>query len=271
MPCVLPAGATLLDWAARQLGSGGDLRVASECLEMAPESSHRAYLRGGVALLQGDSHGAIRQFRTAVRLAPHADAYFELGNSLFGERELPEAERAFQAALIITPTHPLCYLNLGNVYSEQRRAGLAERNFRLALALAPRGTFGSCGASNGLSNLLEQDPSRVDEARRVNEVALEAAGVAQCHYAAHNLGRLERSAGRFAAAVRYARQAYAVAPLQREYVIGLGAALHSAGAYREASVLYRRAVGQGSSDHRLTIDLANVLHQEGRHAESLEA
>ena len=265
-----PPNINPLEWAARQLTAGGDLRVAAACLDKAPETGQKHYLRGGVALLRNDPLLAIAQFREAVRIEPtHADAHFELGNALYGQHDMPAAERAFQAALGAEPHRPLCYLNLGNVYVEQRKPTRAERHYRLALTLAPAASWDACAASNGLSNLLEQEGTRLDEARHVAAAAL--SGSSRCHYAAHNLGRLERRAGRTADAVNFARQAHVAEPRQHEYLVGLAAALHSASRLREACHHYRSAIQRNPADPRLTLDLANALQQDALYAEAIDA
>ena len=250
----------------------GDLQTASNCLAQLPNSAKRSYLQGGLMSLSGNEREAIPLFQQAVRTAPkHADAYFELGNALLGQRDHPQAERAFLAALAIEPRRTLCYLNLGNLYSDRGDVKRAELSFRKALKLGPSG-WDQCASSNGLSNLLESQ-SREAEAASVSATALAkgSRGGGDCLYAAHNLARVLRRRGQHAEALVLARRALAGAPSQHEFRTGLGAALHSAAQYLEAASVYRQVLSVNPADHLLHFDLANALHSAGRAAESVDA
>ena len=98
-------------------------------------------------------------YREAIRLEPRlALAHYNLGVLLQQKRELPAAQRAFEAALVHQPRFKEALNNLGNVLVELKDLPGAEQCYRQAIAL--HAGFGY--AHHGLGLLMMRQMRRVE-------------------------------------------------------------------------------------------------------------
>jgi tetratricopeptide (TPR) repeat protein len=91
--------------------------VSKEILAINPDSAEADMLAGEALDEQGDSSGAIEQFRAAARANPkEPNVHFGLGYLLWTQSQYAEAAKEFQAELDNDPTHTQARAYLGNAY-----------------------------------------------------------------------------------------------------------------------------------------------------------
>ena len=109
------------------------LVLLSDCPDYAP-----AYLQlGNLTQQQSRLMAAIDYYRQAIRLAPGAAAWCNLGVALQAVGEVQQAETAFGQAIALQPNYLEAQNGLGAVYEKQERAQAAIQAYQQALAIQP--------------------------------------------------------------------------------------------------------------------------------------
>ena len=97
------------------------------------------FRQGAAAMRAGDSAGAEKAFREAVRLAPELpDAHLDLGLVLAREGKLDEATASVRQALALNPKQPGAHMFLGIFLSQSGHQEEAEGELKEELALDPK-------------------------------------------------------------------------------------------------------------------------------------
>jgi tetratricopeptide (TPR) repeat protein len=103
--------------------------------------SRLSYLK----FLRGDGAGAVQLMRGAIRAAVEAHLpleniaweYYQLGDESFRGGDVPEAERAYQQGLAVSPQNYRCLAGLAQVRAAQERFAEASELYKQALAVVP--------------------------------------------------------------------------------------------------------------------------------------
>lgn len=107
----------------------------TKTVQTAPGSARAHINAGELALRQGRSLQALREFQEAVRIQPNdAINRDNLGGLLLRHGQFDEAEQQFREAIRIQPRYPKPRVNLGLIYLNRRQLDEAEREFRAALS-----------------------------------------------------------------------------------------------------------------------------------------
>jgi Tfp pilus assembly protein PilF len=122
-----------------------------------------AHFNYGHALLkQGDTEGAIAQFREELRLNPRdAEAHSNIGTALERRGDLDGAAAAYRAALALDPGFAVAHNNLGGILFRQHRLLESLAAFSEAVRLRPDYAAARFNLATVLDNL-----GRTDEAIR---------------------------------------------------------------------------------------------------------
>lgn len=102
-------------------------------------NSPRAHINMGDAYCQeGNTDGAIREFKKAIELKPdYADAYHNLANVYHTKGDLKEAIGYYQQAISFNPGLFESHYNLGAIYLGEREFDLARIELEKALQIRP--------------------------------------------------------------------------------------------------------------------------------------
>ena len=93
---------------------------------------------GDVYAQEGNTEGAIREFKKAIEIRPdYADAYHNLANIYHRKGDLKEAVRFYQQALSFNPRLFESHYNLGIIYLNAGELDLARLQLKQALELRP--------------------------------------------------------------------------------------------------------------------------------------
>ena len=115
---------------------------------------------------------AAEAYRKAIQWDPDDPALpFNLGNVLFGLRQIDEAAASYRAALQRDPGYAEAWNNLGNIYAEQCRWSDAEKAFQRAVQLVP----GYEDARSNLARVLEVSEENSSSEPQVQVFSIEAA------------------------------------------------------------------------------------------------
>ena len=182
--------------------------------------------------------------------------HLRLADALAERGRLEEA--AYLSALTLRPAHPAVRNNLGRLYRKQGRLREAQDQFEAILAM----TVHNIPARLNLAGLLQQQ-GNWQGAREQYERVLEFShtnGVAQAH-----LGRIAlHYQGRPDVAVGFYDAGLAVAPDDRNLLVGRGVARRALGQHALAEADYRRALASDSLFVDAWYNLGNLLRETGR-------
>ena len=188
--------------------------------------------------------------------------HYELGNALWEQGRLAEAERQYRAGLAADPGHAPTRNNLGAVLEAQGRLAAAEAEFREAVRL----DAGFADAHYNLgSTLLGQGRAADAVAPYRQAIALEP-DHAQAHA---NLGYALRELGALVESVAHYREALRLQPDSPEAHNGLGSALAVNGELDEAIEHFRRALAlqpdhvQARENLELALEIAAEIRRDG--------
>ena len=114
------------------------MEVYKQILSLNAESAEADILAGEALDGQGDTNGAIEQFRAAERANPREpNVHFGLGYLLWKQRQYPEAKKEFEAELSFDPQHGQARAYLGDVLVRQNDYVSAEPQLKQAIAADP--------------------------------------------------------------------------------------------------------------------------------------
>ncbi len=117
--------------------------LARSCYEqvLACDSHHAdaLHLLGMLHAEEGDILAAMRLISDAIKVNPVCEIYHNnLGNVYFASGEFREAEKCFDAALVLKPDYVEARFNMANAQYEQKNTLAAEENYRRVLSIDPQ-------------------------------------------------------------------------------------------------------------------------------------
>ena len=115
-----------------------DVSIWRRALAVTEHNALAHFNLGTTLAVQGDTEGAVRHFREAVRIDPAKfDAHCNLGTMLAQKGELDEAIEHFRAAVRLKPKDPVSRSNLGVALVKRGRYAEAIPHLRAALKAHP--------------------------------------------------------------------------------------------------------------------------------------
>lgn len=257
-----------LQQAVRLIQSGdaaGALALCDAALSQSPGEPEALHLLAMALARLGRFDEAAPAFEAAARVHPRKDAILvNYGNAMKAAGRIDAAREAYRRATKAAPRSATAWNALGLIERQCGDPVAAQAAFEKALAAQP----GYAGAYNNLGMLQMSQGREVVAA----ETLTKAVSLAPDMVAARlNRGAVLRKLGRVEDAVKDHERAVALAPGLAEAQYQLGASLAAAGDFEGAAARFRRAlqIDMGRTDvHR---DLARVLWELGRRAESFEA
>ncbi|HEY6005584.1 MAG TPA: tetratricopeptide repeat protein, partial [Anaeromyxobacter sp.] len=216
-----------------------------------------------IALSRGDTAGARARLERALAADPrNVEGHVAYGTLLWNARELPAAEKAFQAAVNLVPLHALALCRLGAVKLEREDAdGAVQRlvsasNEDPKLAEARRWLGRALLAKNETSGAITQLRKAVELERGNRENHLHL-GVA-----------LERS-GALPEAVEAYRAAAAIDPKYVEAWERIGSLYAANGRCEDAMPAYERGIAAAPRLARLKLALGDCKAKLGKNDEAV--
>ncbi len=170
-------------WAALTVRRNETYRSAAalwaDTVVKCPDNARAHFNLGELLLETGDTAGAIREDREAVRLKPNfASAHNNLADALFQAGDLAGAMQHAGAAVRINPALAEGHVNLGNVFFRTGRMTEALAQYQQAVRLKPDDATMHRNLGSALSGL-----NRLADATREYERALQLEpGVAVTHF-----------------------------------------------------------------------------------------
>jgi Flp pilus assembly protein TadD len=104
--------------------------------ELQPDNAWAFQMLGTCLMLQGDLEGAVQPFRDAIRLAPDARAWANLGYVYYAQGKLPDAVRAYEEATRLEPSSGTIRRSLGDTRAKSGDARGAKADWRAAVGLS---------------------------------------------------------------------------------------------------------------------------------------
>ncbi|MEO8629165.1 MAG: tetratricopeptide repeat protein [Betaproteobacteria bacterium] len=176
----IPGHADALVQQAMKLQAAGELAQAKdiyvELLHANPDHADAWHLLGVIALQVGDAHAALPLIGRAIELDSQRPAYFNnLGNALYAEKKLDDAEAMYRHAIQMQPQYAQAIYNRGNTLHVLQRYDEALACYEEAVRLRPdysdalfsaAGLFQARGeyekAREWYARVLAIDPSYID-------------------------------------------------------------------------------------------------------------
>jgi tetratricopeptide (TPR) repeat protein len=223
----------------------------------------------------GEAQAALADFDRALALDPAStDALREKAAACQALGRTAEAEELYKRAVELRPAYWGNYSYLGAFYYRRARYAEAEAAFRKVIELVPDNARGY----SSLGAVLHEAGGRDPEAVAVLERSM---ALGPSYRAASNLGLIEFSQGRYAAAARAYEKALALDASDYRVWRGLGISYHwSPGEREKARSALERAVALGEKqlavdprDAALMVDLGDcqaLLGNAGRARELLK-
>jgi tetratricopeptide (TPR) repeat protein len=201
-------------------------------------------------------------FRKAIALRPgYADAHYNLGVALLGQKMDAEAEAAYRRAIALRPDYAQAFNNLGLALRGQRKLKEAEAAFRRAIALKPENAL----AHNNLGTaLFDQGKLKEAEAACRKAIALQP-DLAAAHV---NLGIALGAQKKYAEAEAACRKAIALQPDLAAAHVNLGLTLSHQKRHAEAEASYRRAIALQPDLAGAHVNLGTALAQQRKLGEA---
>jgi tetratricopeptide (TPR) repeat protein len=135
---------------------------------VAPDSAQMHQVMAHEEIKEGNTNGAIAQFRKAIAIDPHLPAaHFELAELLNTSQDVTvkkEAEKEYQAALIENPLDEKTECRLAEIYAAKGNVNQAYTEYSKAVELAP----GDSDAKLGLAKILIE-MNQLDKAQTLLE------------------------------------------------------------------------------------------------------
>jgi tetratricopeptide (TPR) repeat protein len=178
----------------RQQDYEGAIREFRRSIGLAPNSTHSAdassYMANAYMAL-GDTDGAIKAYKDAVRRSPDRDdIYISLGNIYFSDGRYDEAAEAYEKAVRIWSSSDNHYA-LGQAYLNAGRHSEADREFNTVLRLEPDKPAGYYGLGLNFSKQGRYEDAIIHfkEAIRIDPKFYD--GYAELGYAYADLGEMD--------------------------------------------------------------------------------
>jgi protein O-mannosyl-transferase len=165
---------------ARNIVWADPVRLWRDAAHKAP-GSWAAHFGVGSALAEaGNCHDAIPAFREALRLAPRAQIFMNLGTCLVAEEKFDDAVRAYEGALAVEPGYVPARFNLALLALHAGDLATAQRYFLQSITADPRDRrWRELLLLTYLSKV--EDPAlRLEMCRAIHGVAPDTTGLAEC-------------------------------------------------------------------------------------------
>lgn len=214
---------------------------------------------------QGRLHEAEAEFRRVIQLDPdYAEAYNNLGNTLFYQGKLDEAAANYERALQLWPTFANAHCNLANIHKEQGKLDQAEAGYRHALKLSPH----LPDAHNNLGTTLVEQ-GRLEEA----EACYRQAVLLRPDFleALNSLGDVLREQRRFEEALAICQHLLRLRPDYAEAYNTIGNTLKDQDKLEDALAQYQQALRLKPDMAQVHVNVGLVLALQGKPEEALES
>ena len=159
----------------------------------APDSAQMHQLMAHEETRQGNSNGAVAEFRKAIAIDPHLPgAHFELAELLHSSQDdavKKQAEQEYRSALAENPQDEKSILRLAEIDEQKGNVQKAMEEYRKAVALQP----GDADAKVGLAKMLTETNQNSEALPLLEEAVRLEPTNATAHY---RLGTLYRKVGR---------------------------------------------------------------------------
>ncbi|MFZ5775067.1 MAG: tetratricopeptide repeat protein [Thermodesulfobacteriota bacterium] len=244
----------------------GDSEGCRQALSKIPAGWHYKveYLLGLSLDKEGLQDEAARHFSRASEMRPDfADAWQQLGNTLYSMKQYHEAVAAFQRAADIQPA-ALTLNNLGIALKKIRRYDEAVSVLRAAVELAPRSGEMLFNLGTAL-HILGRREEAISWYRKA--VALSPESVPWNY----NLGVALTEEDRHDEAIPFLKQAIAIDPKHAEALNALGLSYESIGESRQAVACLRDALAIQPDYAAAHMNLGNSYLSLGDHQNSLRS
>ncbi len=220
-----------------------------------------------VLIQQGQLNAAKALLSEKLKAQPASvESYNLLGIIESSNKNLPEAEKAFQRALKLEPTSKTTHNNLGNLYVSENRPDLAEREFREVIRIEPNNAGANYNlglllmarglAAEAIAHLQRVKPvniatqlnlirayfgnkNRAEGLRRAAEVSSQNLNDLQVQF---SLGLILASEKQYRQAQVHLEQAVTLAPDSFEVLYNLGLTMLRNGEYAKAELIVVRAL-----------------------------
>jgi protein O-GlcNAc transferase len=226
----------------------GAFAISTATPKLALASRH--YNQGNQLLVKGKLNEAERAYRQAVALAPEdAQAWSNLGCTLWRLGRLPEAETSLARALALRPNLAQAHNNLGGVLEALGRLEDAEQHYRDSIAIDAKQPQPYCNLGAVLHRLGKFEEAKVEYAHalRLKPDFVEAWS---------NLGAAFLAHGKFADAEACLLRARELGPRHQQVLINLADVLRVQGKFSEAIDTYRAARKADRANVPLMVKLA---------------
>lgn len=213
---------------------------------------------GSLQLKRGDFDGAIRHFKSAIRLSPRSsEGYLNLGKALVELGKIDEAVEQYRVALRREPDSPDIHNALGAALVTQGRTPEAVEHFRSALDAGPAIAAMAQHNLGGVAAMLEKPDEAMEhfkealrlDPRRLNTRMQYAETLAKT-------GRNEEAIAQYSEALR-------LAPRHAAAQKSLADLLFVQGRNSEAKAHYMAAIAGDSANWGAHFQLAVILAAEG--------
>jgi len=220
-------------------------------------AARAAFDQAMAALAAGDTAGAERGYRSALRAVPgFVEAHYNLAHLMQMAGRIEEAIAGYRRALALRPQMAPAHNNLANALRTQGRAEEALAHYAAALRIAPDLVD---ALSNAGSLLREQ--GRPEEA--IGPLERAVALRPDAWTALVNLGIAYHERSRDADALRCFRRALELEPRAREALNGLGNALAAQDDVQGAIAAYREAIALAPAEADAYSNLGSVQQEQG--------
>jgi len=184
----------------------------------------------------GRTDDAIAEWQKAVRIRPdYAEAHYNLGGALAGQRDYRAGAKALQNAIDANPSYAEAYNNLGVVLQSEGRLGKAIDQYQKAIKIRPDYAFAQHNLGNAFlaEGKLEQAIEHLSAAIRIEP------SYAEAHY---SLGSALGRQGQLEEEIAHYRRAIEAKPDYARALHNLGVVLLLADRPEEAVIPLRDAV-----------------------------
>jgi predicted O-linked N-acetylglucosamine transferase (SPINDLY family) len=193
-----------------------------------------------------------------------AEPHFNLGNVLFEQGKLPEAEASFRQAVRERPDHAEAYTNLGAALLKQGRLEEAASSLQQAVRVKDD----VAAAHHNLAMVLHAQGNLTEAVASLQQAVRLKPDYAEAYL---NLGTVMQAQGNLEEAEANYRQAVRFQPDYPEAYNNLGTVLQKQGFLEEAAESLRQAVRLKSDYADAHQNLGNVLNRQGRLEDGLAA
>jgi len=174
----------------------GAVQEFQRSIGLAPNASNSvdaASYKADAHIALNDTKGAIKSYKTALRLNPYRDDLnIKLGNLYFSEERYPEATAEYEKAVKLNPSAKNIFA-LGQAYMNTGRYSDADTQFNKVLRMAPRepnGNFG-LGLNYSKQGRYEDAITQFKAAIRLDDKFYDA--YAEMGYAFADLGQIDEA------------------------------------------------------------------------------